>query len=117
MPMELGWKLGELPMRIFGDFAVISRGDARAKGALIPTKAISAMLTRSAPASVIESKEDWQLEAFWQTQRAILARSNLVDSEYLRRPRQYGRRGPRAPATMLSDAVSVKSDLQLWLAQ
>src|SRR5882672_9639735 len=38
MPMEVGWKLGELPMRIFGDFAVNLEGDARAKAALHPNK-------------------------------------------------------------------------------
>src|SRR5256714_11061949 len=37
-PMEVGWKIGELPMRIFGDFAVNLEGDERAKAAPHPTK-------------------------------------------------------------------------------
>ena len=33
MPMEIGWKIGELPVRIFGDFAFNIEGHDRAKAA------------------------------------------------------------------------------------
>ena len=33
MPWEIGWKIGELPMHIFGDFAVNLEGDERADAA------------------------------------------------------------------------------------
>src|SRR5207247_4449547 len=38
MPMEIGWKIGELPVRIFGDFAVNFEADDRAKAAGFPGK-------------------------------------------------------------------------------
>ena len=41
MPMEIGWKIGELPVRIFGDFAVNFEADDRAKAAGFPAKATS----------------------------------------------------------------------------
>ena len=33
MPMEIGWKLWNLPMRVFGDFAVNLEADDRAAAA------------------------------------------------------------------------------------
>ena len=36
--MEIGWKIGELPVRIFGDFAFNIEGHDRAKAAGFPDK-------------------------------------------------------------------------------
>src|SRR6202011_2178591 len=36
LPWEIGWKIGELPVHAFGDFAVNLEGDDRARAALHP---------------------------------------------------------------------------------
>jgi len=110
-------ELGELPMRIFGDFAVNLEGDARAKGALHPNKGDQRYAYQiGAGIGQLKVKKDWQLRGFLATQRAILARSKLVDSDIFDGPRQYGRRG-RARRLHVERRGQRQSDLQLWLAQ
>jgi len=45
IPAEFGFRIGELPVRIFGDFAVNSKGTIAPRPRDFPTKAISAMPT------------------------------------------------------------------------
>ena len=62
MPVEFGWKFGEVPMRVFGDFAVNFDGDERAAAAGHPDKGDQryAYQIGSAPARLKE-KHDWQI--------------------------------------------------------
>jgi hypothetical protein len=82
MPMEVGWKIGELPMRIFGDFAVNLEGDERAKAALHPGKGDQRYAYQiGAGIGQLKVKHDWQLEAFWQHSEQYSLDPNLVDSD------------------------------------
>src|SRR5438270_8121542 len=81
-PMEVGWKIGELPMRIFGDFAVNLEGDERAKAALHPGKGDQRYAYQiGAGIGQLKVKHDWQLEAFWQHTEQYSLDPNLVDSD------------------------------------
>ena len=51
MPAEFGWTIGEIPLRIFGDFAVNFDGDDRAVAAGHPERETSVMPIRSVWAS------------------------------------------------------------------
>jgi len=82
MPMEVGWKIGELPMRIFGDFAVNLEGDERAKAALHPGKGDQRYAYQiGAGIGQLKVKHDWQIEAFWQHTEQYSLDPNLVDSD------------------------------------
>ena len=81
-PMEIGWKIGELPMRIFGDFAVNLEADERAKAALHPGKGDQRYAYQiGAGIGQLKVKHDWQLEAFWQHTEQYSLDPNLVDSD------------------------------------
>jgi len=81
-PMEVGWKIGELPMRIFGDFAVNLEGDERAKAALHPGKGDQRYAYQiGAGIGQLKTKHDWQIEAFWQHSEQYSLDPNLVDSD------------------------------------
>src|SRR5437016_148294 len=82
MPMEVGWKLGELPMRIFGDFAVNLEGDERAKAALHPDKGDQRYAYQiGVGVGQLKTKHDWQIDAFWQHTEQYSLDPNLVDSD------------------------------------
>jgi hypothetical protein len=106
MPMEIGWKLGELPMRIFGDFAVNLEGDERAEAALHPGKGDQRYAYQvGVGVGQLKAKKDWQLEVFWQHQEQYSLDPNLVDSDIF--DGRVNVEGVVARAGyMLSDAVS-----------
>ena len=81
-PMEIGWKIGELPMRIFGDFAVNLEGDERAKAALHPDKGDQRYAYQvGVGVGQLKTKHDWQIDAFWQHTEQYSLDPNLVDSD------------------------------------
>ena len=81
--MEIGWKIGELPVRIFGDFAVNFEGDERAKAAGFPDKGTSVTPIKLGRASGnFKAKHDWQPQAFWQHTEQFSLDPNLVDSDF-----------------------------------
>ena len=83
MPMEIGWKLGELPMRIFGDFAVNLEGDDRARAAGHPDKGDQRYAYQiGAGIGQLKKKSDWQINVFWQRQDQYSLDPNLVDTEF-----------------------------------
>ena len=51
MPAEFGWKIGEIPMRIFGDFATNFEADDRATAAGHPDKETSVTPIKSVSGS------------------------------------------------------------------
>jgi len=107
MPMEIGWKLGELPIRIFGDFAVNLEADERAKAALHPEKGDQRYAYQvGIGVGQLKVKKDWQLDVFWQHQEQYSLDPNLVDSDIF--DGRVNVEGVAARAGyMLSDAVSL----------
>jgi hypothetical protein len=82
MPGEIGWKVGELPMRVFGDFAVNFDGDDRADAAGHPGKGDQryAYLI-GLGIGQLKAKHDWELRAWWQHTDQYSLDPNLVDSD------------------------------------
>lgn len=82
VPMEIGWKLGELPMRIFGDFAVNLEGQDRANAAGHPTKGDQRYAYQvGLGIGQLKVKHDWQVNVFWQHTEQYALDPNLVDSD------------------------------------
>jgi hypothetical protein len=82
VPMEIGWKIGELPVRIFGDFAVNLDGDDRAAAAGHPDKGDQRYAYQiGAGIGQMKEKGNWQLSAFWQHTEQYSLDPNLVDSD------------------------------------
>lgn len=82
IPMEIGWKIGELPMRIFGDFAVNLDGDDRAIAAGHPDKGDQRYAYQiGLGIGQLKAKRDWQINAWWQHTEQYSLDPNLVDSD------------------------------------
>ena len=82
MPVEFGWKFGELPMRVFGDFAINFDGDERAAAAGHPDKGDQRYAYQiGLGAGKLKSNRDWQLSAFYQHVDQYALDPNLVDSD------------------------------------
>lgn len=82
MPTEFGFKVGELPIRLFGDFAVNLEGDARARAAGHPDKGDQRYAYQIGLGfGKIKAKHDWQLQAFYQHTEQFALDPNLVDSD------------------------------------
>ncbi len=83
MPAEIGWKLGDLPMRLFADFAMNLDGDDRAAAAGHPNKGDQRYAYQiGAGIGQLKKKGDWQLNVFWQRQDQYAVDPNLVDTEF-----------------------------------
>jgi hypothetical protein len=107
MPMEIGWKLGELPMRLFADFAVNLDGDDRAAAAGHPGKGDQRYAYQIGGAvGQLKKKGEWQLSVFWQHQEQYSLDPNLIDTEFF--DTKLNLEGVGATlGYMLSDAVFV----------
>lgn len=82
MPVEFGWKFGELPMRVFGDFAINFDGDDRAAAAGHPDKGDQRYAYQiGIGAGKIKARRDWQVSAFYQHVDQFALDPNLVDSD------------------------------------
>jgi hypothetical protein len=82
-PIEFGFKIGELPVRIFGDFAVNFDGDDRAIAAGHPEAQDQRYAWQlGAGIGQLKAKHDWQLQAFWQHTEQYALDPNLVDSDF-----------------------------------
>ena len=82
MPVEFGWNLGELPMRVFGDFAVNLDGDERAAAAGHPDKGDNRYAYQiGLGAGKVKVKHDWEAAVFWQHVDQYAVDPNLVDSD------------------------------------
>ena len=82
IPMEFGWKFGELPVRVFGEYARNFNGDDRARAAGHPDKTgdvnayqVGVGLGR------LKEKGTWELRGFWQHAEQFALDPNLVDSD------------------------------------
>ena len=82
MPMEFGWKFGELPMRFFAEFAVNLDGDDRAAAAGHPDKGDQRYAYNvGIGIGKIKQKHDWSVDVFWQHAEQYALDPNLVDSD------------------------------------
>ena len=81
-PVEFGWTLHEIPMRVFGDFAVNFNGDERANAAGHPDKGDQRYAYQiGLGVGKIKAKRDWQVSAFYQHVDQFALDPNLVDSD------------------------------------
>ncbi|MEY2537235.1 MAG: hypothetical protein QOG67_975 [Verrucomicrobiota bacterium] len=104
-PMEVGWKVGKLPMRVFADFAVNLEGDDRATAAGRPDKGDQRYAYQiGIGAGQLKKKHDWQLDVFWQHSEQYSLDPNLIDNDVFDARLNMEGVGARA-GYMLSDAV------------
>ena len=102
LPVEFGWKMGQLPMRIFGDFAANLEADDRAAAAGHPEKDDQAFAYQiGVSVGQMKKKNDWQLAAFWQHVEQYALDPNLVDSDIF-----DGRVNMEGPAITFGYALS-----------
>ena len=82
MPAEFGFKIGELPARVFGDFAVNLDADDRAFAAGRPEEDDERYAYQvGVGLGQLKTKGEWQIQAFWQHQEQYSLDPNLIDSD------------------------------------
>ncbi len=82
VPVEFGFKLGELPVRVFGDFAINVDGAERARAAGHPDQTDQNIAYQiGAGIGSTKKKGDYSLTAFWQHAEQYSLDPNLVDSD------------------------------------
>jgi Putative porin len=107
MPAEIGWKLGDVPMRFFADFAVNLEGDQRAIAAGHPDKQDQNHAFQvGLGVGDLKKKGEWQVNVFWQRQEQFSLDPNLVDTEFFDSKVNLQGIGVTG-GYMLSDAVSI----------
>lgn len=106
MPMELGWKLWNIPMRVFGDFAVNFEADQRADAAGHPGEGDQRYAFQGGLGiGQLKKKRDWEVDVWYQHVDQFALDPNLIDDDiYDARENMHGV-AARA-GYMLSDAVS-----------
>jgi len=82
MPAEFGFKVHELPVRIFSDFAVNLEAAERARAAGHPDEGDQRYAYQiGLGVGQLKVKRDWQIQAFWQHAEQFALDPNLVDSD------------------------------------
>jgi hypothetical protein len=82
VPSEFGFRIKEIPVRIFSDFAVNLDAEDRAFRAGRPDKDDQRYAYQiGAAIGQLKAKKDWQLQAFWQHTEQFSLDPNLVDSD------------------------------------
>ena len=82
VPAEIGWKVGKIPMRIFGDFATNFEADDRAAAAGHPGKGGDRYAYEiGLGIGQLKKKRDWEVRAWWQHTDQYAVDPNLVDSD------------------------------------
>src|SRR6266446_2675730 len=105
IPAEIGWKVGKIPMRIFGDFATNFEADDRAAAAGHPDKGGDRYAYEiGLGVGQLKKKHDWQIDAWWQHQDQYALDPNLVDSDLFNATLNLEGVAVRA-GYMLADAV------------
>jgi hypothetical protein len=106
VPAEVGWKLWDLPMRVFGEFADNIEGHDRARAAGHPDKTGQhyAWLIGGAVGQ-LKKRSDWEIRAWYQYAGQFALDPNLVDSDLF--DSRVNERGVAVKAGyMLADAIS-----------
>jgi Putative porin len=82
MPWEIGWKVGELPMHVFGDFSVNLEGDDRATAAGHPSFGDERYAYQvGLGVGQLKQKRDWQIDVAYQHSEQYALDPNLVDDD------------------------------------
>ena len=82
MPAEFGFKIGELPARVFGDFALNLDAADRARAAGNPDEDDERYAYQiGIGVGQLKVKKDWQVNVFWQHTEQYALDPNLVDSD------------------------------------
>lgn len=82
IPTEFGFTVGEMPVRIFGDFAVNLDAEDRARAAGHPDEDDERYAYQiGVQVGKIKTRHDWQIAAFWQHAEQYALDPNLVDSD------------------------------------
>jgi hypothetical protein len=105
IPAEIGWKVGKIPMRIFGDFATNFDADDRATAAGHSGGGGQRYAYQAGLGiGQLKKKRDWQIEGYWQHQEQFSLDPNLIDSDLFNE--QLNQQGLVLTAGyMLADAV------------
>jgi Putative porin len=107
LPAEVGWKLWDMPMRVFGEFADNIEGHdrARAAGHSDHTGQHYAWMVGGAIGQ-LKAKHDWEIRAWYQYAGQFALDPNLVDSDIF--DSRVNERGVAVKAGyMLADAISL----------
>jgi hypothetical protein len=105
IPAEIGWTVGKIPMRIFGDFATNFEADDRATAAGFPGKGGDRYAYQiGVGIGQLKKKRDWQISAWWQHQDQYALDPNLIDSDLFDARLNMEGVGVRA-GYMLADAI------------
>ncbi len=82
LPWEVGWKVGELPMHFFGDFAVNLEADARAAAAGNPGRGDQRYAYQvGAGIGQLKAKHDWQIDVWYQHAEQYSLDPNMIDDD------------------------------------
>lgn len=82
VPAEIGWKVGKIPMRIFGDFATNFDADDRATAAGHSGKGGDRYAYEiGLGIGQLKKKRDWEVRGWWQHTDQYALDPNLVDSD------------------------------------
>lgn len=82
LPSEVGWKVGDMPMRVFGDFAMNLEGGDRAAAAGRPDKGNQRYAYQiGVGIGQLKKKNQWQLDLFWQHNEQYSLDPNLIDND------------------------------------
>lgn len=105
IPAEIGWKVGKIPMRVFGDFATNFEADERAAAAGHSGEGNERYAFEAGlGVGQLKKKGDWQIEAWYQFQQQYALDPNLIDSDFFNQ--NLNLQGPVVRAGyMLADAV------------
>jgi hypothetical protein len=82
LPWEIGWKIGELPIHAFGDFAVNLEGDDRASAAGHPGFGDQRYAYQAGlGVGQLKQKHDWQIDVWYQHAEQYSLDPNLIDDD------------------------------------
>jgi hypothetical protein len=82
MPVEFGWKLWGVPMRIFGDFATNFEGDERADAAGQPGQGSQRYAYQiGLGVGQLKKAHDWQVDVWYQHTEQYSLDPNLIDDD------------------------------------
>jgi hypothetical protein len=82
LPWEIGWKIGELPMHAFGDFAANLEADQRAKAAGHPGFGDQRYAYQAGlGVGQLKQKHDWQIDVWYQHAEQYSLDPNLIDDD------------------------------------
>ncbi len=106
VPMEFGFKIDKLPIRIFGEFADNFEGDDRATAAGHPGEGGQRYaFNAGVGVGQLKKKHDWEIDAWWQHTEQYALDPNLIDDDIF--DARTNMQGVAVKAGyMLSDAVS-----------